>query len=424
MKEHNEIDWLFQSAFDGLELTPDPSVKKNIDQAIASKKKRRRFLFIFFPVLFGLSGLAATLFGYPFSEKTASNKTLTVRKTFAGNKRSTTVLSGKKTSAEKTPPSLLSHASSTLPSKNTSNFVLTNNSVSTDGKLPLEKPGHVSEQTGSKITAKQHMPTDSTEKNTDTLKLAENAKDSMSIPAINLTSLFPDSVIKLLSANQSVGSNNNSRKWSLTVITYWEGEKKRAIPSDNGPFIANQKENARIHSSTCYGKIEMNRLLTSHLEILTGLGFRSSKIIQYGYLEKIEMPVNGLTSGVPQPIVFPDTVQWTETQSFRVNSIVLPIGLVYSFPIGNKIQLRLSGGGEFAYGQFANRQLNPVLSAPKVNPFGFSVWIRPELQYSFGRAQLVGFGTFNQSISQQLRWDFEPRRNPAFGIGMGLRFSL
>ena len=59
MKEPNEIDLLFQTGLDDLTFTPDPHVKENIDHAIASKKKRRRFLFILFPVLFGLTGFAA-----------------------------------------------------------------------------------------------------------------------------------------------------------------------------------------------------------------------------------------------------------------------------------------------------------------------------------------------------------------------------
>ena len=59
MKEPNEIDLLFQNGLDGLAFTPDPYVKENIDHAIASKKKRRRFLLILFPVLFGLTGFAA-----------------------------------------------------------------------------------------------------------------------------------------------------------------------------------------------------------------------------------------------------------------------------------------------------------------------------------------------------------------------------
>ena len=196
-------------------------------------------------------------------------------------------------------------------------------------------------------------------------------------------------------------------------------------PFSDATFIDNQREIARVHSSTFYAKAEIGYQFNSALEILSGIGFRTSRMVQYGYLSKIEYPIEGVSSGVPEPDpTIPDTIHRSEKQSFRINSIVVPVGFAYTFPITNRINLRLSAGGEFAYGKITSRFVHPDLSTPKFNAFGCSLWLRPEIHYSFGKTQLFGFGTFNQSLSQQLKWNVNSHRNPAFGAGIGLRIRL
>ena len=438
MKEHNEIDLLFQSALGGLELTPDASVKENIDRAIASKKKRRRFLFILFPVLFGIIGFAAIL---PFiqNEKQNENEEQKQHEDFA--KLHTNI-------KEKQHVKLIHHSVQATTGAH-SHFVsneegqLPRGSFKTNRSFrttkPIESQNNLSFNLspdlpiGSEIETRtqEHSPQTNITPEKKPVEQRPTEQDSIianeSKPDSTLANSPTDSTgLIVAKALEKMGPGKSPDRWSLAVLTYWEGEKKRALNFDNTPFIDQKRETARIHSSTFYGKIEINRRLAARWEVLTGIGFRSSKIVQYGYLERIEIPVEGASSGWPQPITpaIPDTIQRSEVQSFRVNSIVLPIGLAYSLPIGNKLKLRFSGGGEFAYGKIISRKSHPDLSAPKFNPFGFNIWLRPEIHYSFGRTQLFGFGTFNQALSQQLKWDFEPRRNPAFGGGIGLRIQL
>ncbi|WP_343637654.1 hypothetical protein [Fluviicola sp.] len=444
MKEPDEIDLLFQDELDGLTFTPDTYVKENIDHAIASKKKRRRFLFILFPVLFGLSALAATLSLYPSGKKIEPTKLLTSQNRLAEHKSNADrKASGKtsKSSASNTLPITTgavshshliqsdqprlaaldshSHSHSTSPNvlitKTTSKLILKSEPVSTAGKTPE----HLLEQN------KQEIPaiTDPV-KSTDRIPaeqevLAANKPDTSTATVPDSDSLAISEVLK------RAGSNKEAGKWSLSVLTYWEGEKRRASGFSDEPFIAFKRENAQVHASTFYGKVEINRQFAQRWEVLTGIGFRSSEIVQYGNLERIEIPIDGVSSGVPQPVPnSPDTIRWSEKQSFRVNSIVLPIGFACSIPIGNKLRTRLSAGAEFAYGHVSSKFTHPDLSAPKFRPFGCSVWLRPELVYSFGRTELFGFGTFNHTLSQQLRWKIDAPRNPAFGVGIGLRIRL
>lgn len=444
MKEHNEIDSLFESAFDGLTLTPDASVKENIDQAIASKKKRRRFLFILFPVLFGVVGFAATLYFYPFSERTTQEKAPSAQNekpilnrsglnetrsdqsrritTIKPNQSPNTANSSirkvrvKKSGFKTTTSSIVAKSSNQPKSKTT--LLVNRQAVSFNEEI--------SPKTG---IEKTNFQTESTPKNPestgitqqDTLIVAEVKKDS------TLANNSTDSANTTIPEITSNGlANKHAGKWSLAVLTYWEGEKKREIGFRNEPFVNNKRELASIHSSTFYGKIEINYAFTRRWEVLTGVGFRSSKIVQYGIVNKIKLPLEDLGSGIPNPInpPVPDTVLYKHVQSFRVNSLVLPLGFAYSFPFKHNIRLRLAAGADFAFGHFARETLNKELSAPMFRPFGCSVWVRPELYYSFGKMELFGFGTFNQTFSQQLRWDFEPRRNPAFGGGIGLRIQL
>lgn len=434
MKEPNEIDLLFQNGLDGLAFTPDPYVKENIDHAIASKKKRRRFLFILFPVLFGLTGFAAIGLFYQNQRKN-ENKLHTQNEI---RRRSVATDLYKDSSDDLTWND--SHSQKNIESKNPiarNNSQTTNSSrlVNSDYRQksePVSSPNEKLPSTGKgnseagSVVNKQETrientvvnPIDSIQANQETLVTKEKPDTSV-VP-------LPDSAsIAISEALKHFGSNKGAGKWSLSVLTYWETEKRKKNDFSDAAFINGQRETARIHASTFYAKIEAGYQLNSDLEILSGIGFRTSRMVQYGYLSRIEYPLEGVSSGVPQPDPeIPDTIHRSEKQEFTVNAVVLPIGLAYTFPITTRLSLRLSGGGEFAYGKITSRFVHPDLSAPKFNSFGCSVWLRPEIHYSFGRTQLFGFGTFNQSLSQQLQWNIDSRRNPAFGAGIGLRIRL
>jgi hypothetical protein len=436
MKEPNEIDLLFQNGLDGLAFTPDPYVKENIDHAIASKKKRRRFLFILFPVLFALTGFAAIgLFYQNEGENQNENKIQSRNET---RRRSVATALSEDSSDDLTRNDPHSQTKiETIGRITRNNFQTTNSSklvkaeyhqknkpvFSPNEKLP--STGKVNSEAGSEVN-KQELPIENTVTNPiDSIRTNQETLAITEKPDTSVVPLTDSASIAVSEALKHFGSNKGAGKWSLSVLTYWEAEKRKKNDFRDATFIDGQREIARVHASTFYAKIEAGYQLNSDLEILSGIGFRTSRMVQYGYLSKIEYPLEGVSSGVPQPDPeIPDTIHRSEKQEFTVNSVVLPIGLAYTFPLTTKMSLRLSGGGEFAYGKITSRFVHPDLSAPKFNAFGCSLWLRPEIHYSFGRTQLFGFGTFNQSLSQQLQWNVDSRRNPAFGAGIGLRIRL
>lgn len=463
MKELDEIDQLFQTTFEGFELTPDPSVKAHIDRALASKKKRRRFLFILFPVLLGTITLAATLYFYPISGKTtydnrnslqkspsaqhqiASNDTIEQKNT--GNASFTNTsektpsihcllhskekISGRKNTILRPGLSDLqeetSEISHNLHSKNDFSGNRRNSAILRPGQSKTRlNLSTVSDTISSQRNALSNQTKNQadTEENLDIAELSKQDSTETTSDSTKTETLArsPESICDPLDV-----ITKKSINWFLAVITGWEGEKKRAFEVfDTINFAGNRKEFARIHSSSFYGKIEFNRVLPYRkLNLITGIGFRSSKVTQYGSLYKRDSLIKheGVSSAPSDSVVYFINHR-TGSQTYQVNSISIPLGLSFMIPLNERMQFRLSGGTEFLLGWMSKRKILPEFSSPDFRPFGMNVWLRPEFHYSFGKAQLFGFGSFNQALSQQLKWDFTTRRNPAFGAGIGLLIQL
>ncbi|MNK10522.1 hypothetical protein D3C87_285470 [compost metagenome] len=460
MKELDEIDQLFQTTFEGFELTPDPSVKANIDRAIVSKKKRRRFFFILFPVFLGATTLAAVLYFQSLSGKTPTSGNQTISQNTPSGQQafaSNNVIKEKKTdntpftnSSKETPSIHYLHSEEKISGRK--NALLrpdlsdlsertsseTYNSRSKQDFLRDERKIAILRPDRSKTNLNLSAVTDTTSPQTRTTpnsteNQANPEKDLTETSKQDSTTTVSDSTNteNLVVTPQSVHEpleivTKTHQKWSLSILAGWEGEKKRSFePFDTTNFQGKRREFATVHSSSFYGKIEINRRINARLDALFGLGFRSSQIKQYGSLYKRDSVIifEGVGSA-PSDSVNYFINHRTGTQTYQVNSIIVPLGLSFSIPLSEQFQFRISGGTEFAYGWMSKKQTLPNFSAPNFRPFGWNVWLRPEFHYIFGNYQLFGFGSFNQALSQQLKWDFTTRRNSAFGAGIGLRIRL
>lgn len=462
MKELDEIDQLFQTTLEGFESTPDPSVKENIDRAIASKKKRRKFLFILFPVLFSTALLAALLSYQTGSGKanpeqnfiaqeiqtdskppvaagqkdqntqrgqnqqqTLSRYGLTGSKSSKGSKiQSSAPHPGQKVQSEHRTQQQItiernqkyipkSNEKRSPGAKNTSTSAI-NQTTDPETKQP--------ESLGS-IAGTTNQPGEKPESNAvgnnslDSLT-ASTPEDSSKMTDLPALADEPGLIPEVKKAHQT---------WSVSVITGWENEIKRpAGRFDSLDLSLVSKEFARIHSTSFYGKIEFNRRINARMDAVMGLGFHSARITQYGSLHTLDSfsVTEGATSS-PPPLSYEYAVrQQNGSRIYQVNSIILPLGISYSAPLGNTFRLRISGGTQLAYSWMTEKQSSLPLTAPGFRPFGLNAWLRPEIHYNFGKFQLFGFGTFNQALVRQLKWDFTVRRNPAFGAGIGLLIRL
>ena len=443
MKELDEIDRLFQTTFEEFELTPDPAVKVNIDRALASKKKRR-FLFILFPVILGSITLAATLYFHSFSGKITASKHIASQNQLSKNEKSGSESTNKGVHHTETKPTQITiqvkttsltknhpkrknfEGNGSLGQTQSSGSIKSKSELSVSGKLVLLN-AHPSAETETFLQSNESLAqTNDQTKETLNQDTTEKESQDSTITTLQADSLSDD-ITKTAETSDPLKIERISSKWSLAIVSGWENEKKR--PSENfdtTSFSGNRREFAQIQSTCFYGKIELNRKLSNRFDAIAGLGFRSSKVKQTGslYSRDSVISIEG-TSSVPQPDSFAYFINHQNgVLTYQMNSILLPLGLSFSTPLSQRFNFRLSGGTEFAYGWVANKQGSSDLSSARFRPFGWNVWLRPEIHYTLGRVQLFGFGTFNQSLYQQLKWDFEPRRNPSFGAGIGLLIRL
>lgn len=422
MKELDEIDHLFRETFDGFEVIPDPSVKEKIDRSIASGKRRRRFLLIFFPLLgLSMTVLAIGMLYGPSGTSTVISRTSTrsvkteavyVHTTFADTYSLTVNSSAEKElkrsgNRKKSPGVELQHKTS---------FRLVEKS---DKEMGHEFSGQIVAVSGTDKTG-DSSPTEKTESAdiamhvaTDSIPDTSNVKTPESLPAEG----------ELLKAPEKNGTGS---RWNVTGLAGWEGERAKPVESLNSNELSNVgKEFAGIRSSSLYGKVELNYKLTSGLDLIAGLGFRSTEVQQQAtrYVRDSIPEYGDIATSVPTSYTYFAREDQGQ-QIFRVNSVIMPIGIAGSLSVGRSFVLRCSAGTEFSYGWLNNVQLQPDFNRPVFRPFGWNIWVRPELHYPIGRWRLIAYGTVNQAICQQLRWDVTSKRNPLFGAGIGVSIRL
>lgn len=421
MKELDEIDHLFKETFDGFEVIPEPSVKEKIDRSLASEKRRRRFLLIFLPLL-ALS-MTATIIALIYIPSG--------RPTVVTHEKTGFVKTGPAdTNTEKKPLAVNNAAIDEVVKRTdhaqTGQWSVSRNSLSREiGKKNGEVDDKiVEEQMFVTIEQKQRMNTLHAENNvidTTTTPVSDNSlPDSSDAKSPELTAIQNE-------LPQDPAKAETGSRWYMTGFAGWEGEWAKPIESLNSNDVSNAgKEFAGIRSSSFYGKVEMNYQLPVGLDLIAGLGFRSTEVSQQAihYVRDSLPEYEDITTSAPTAYTYFAREDQGQ-QTFRVNSLIMPIGIAGSLAVGRSFMLRCSAGTEFSYGWLNNVQLQPGFSQPVFRPFGWNVWVRPELHYPIGRWRLIAYGTFNQVLYQQLKWEVtSSKRNPLFGAGIGVSVRL
>ncbi len=422
---------MFQTAFDEYEAIPDASVKENIDRAIAAKEKKRRFFIFFFP-FFAFSCILATItyFYLPKEQsehitKTESNKSnetiqnINEEKTI--NSVSNTEVKHNKTIENKTEKSApnLQHfhviEQQKIQKSQLNSEVLKSSEKALNSILEseqLQKPTNV-DQTSIE-SALVSIPVDevaSTNQTPVDTTTAREAKDSISVVdskeipiAIDLTPVLES-------------------KWYLTVLGGWEGSSGKPFQQQENTTDLSLvgTELARVQSKSFYGKMEVNRKLTTKFHLLAGIGFKSTLSKQYGSLYSldsiyVENEITSTPSGSFSNFIRHEIGE----QQFRVNSLLFPIGLAYDQSIGRNFHFRLSLGTEFLVGWKKTLKSQPIFSAPTFRSFGWNAWVRPEIHYSLKHIRFIAFGTVSHTFTHQLNWNIDTQRRPSFGGGIGL----
>lgn len=439
MKELDEIDQLFQTTFEGFESAPDPLVKLAIDRAIASKKKRRR-LFFWFPVLFGTAVLAAVLYFGTGQEGQEIQAVSNVQRAQTDEKDQE--IQTAQNSNPYSIPSGGANVKTAIQQTDRTPFKQATQKQIRSIKRNTTKYGEKRNfEPGTLLTPAKMDDSETPDPEIAVQSLVRPADSASGQPETNTIENNPDSLTASTSGDSAAVTNLTTStdepglvpevkkedvNWTLSVIAGWENEPRKPaerFDSLNLSLVSNQF--ARIQSTAFYGKIELNRRINARFSALIGLGFHAAKITQYGSVHSLDsFPITEGVGSSPLPQYAYFTRQQNEVRVSQVNSVILPLGVSYSAPLGNEFRFRISGGTQFAYSWMTEKQAAPQLTAPEFRAFGLNAWLRPEIHYNFGKFQLFGFGTFNQALVRQLKWDFEVRRNPAFGAGIGMLIPL
>lgn len=464
MKELDDIDALFQTTFEGFESQPDPLVKANIDRAIASKKKRRRFLFIWFPVLFGTAVLAGTLYFSLSKTQTPGNQTGPRDASSA----QLALSSDNEPQEQQTNDAPLTNSSEETPSihylhseEKTSgrNIALLRPDLSDLSKSTSRASAYHSykkdwtkgrrnnailRQNQSRINPATSIDQENPESQKPEILPRSLAVTADFLPvktAANTVENTPDSLTATTSNDSTTTTilaaaiaesgplpevTKVHRNWSVSIIAGWENEPKRpAERFDSLDVSLISKEFARIQSTSFYGKVEFNRRINARMDAIIGLGFHAAKITQHGSVHRLDSfpTIEGVGSAIPGSYTY-FVRQQNGARIYQVNSILLPLGIAYSAPLGESFRLRISGGTQLAYSWMNEKQSATQLTKPEFRPFGLNAWLRPEIHYNFGNFQVFGFGSFNQPLVQQLKWNIDVKRNPVFGAGIGVLITL
>lgn len=420
MKELDEIDHLFKETFDGFEVIPEPSVKEKIDRSLAAGKRRRRFLLIFFPLL------------------ALSMTTTIIALMYVPSGRST-VVTHEKTKFVKTGPADTNTEKKPLVVNNaTTDEVVKRTDYVPTGQWSRSENDtfhtirKINEKTDRIVSEEQPFVETKQEITVNLLHAENNVIDTTTTTPVSDNSLPDSSDAKSpeLTAVQNELPQDPTKtgsRWYMAGFAGWEGERAKPIESLNSNDISNAgKEFVGIRSSSFYGKVEMNYQLPVGLDLIAGLGFRSTEISQQAihYVRDSLPEYEDMTTSIPTSYTYFAREDQGQ-QIFRVNSLIMPIGIAGSLAVGRSFVLRCSAGTEFSYGWLNNVQLQPGFSQPVFRPFGWNVWVRPELHYPIGRWRLIAYGTFNQVLYQQLKWEVtSSKRNPLFGAGIGVSVRL
>ncbi len=420
MKEFDDIDRLFQATFDGFEAIPDPSVKENIDKAIAPKKNKRRFFFLIFFFSIVLMSFWALIYpdflvkntiaakNYSSSDANQNEKIVDVPDYFVFQPQQGETKEINSNSLKYPVPSIQN-----------------NQGIDKTKSLADKKP--VNSISNKLMT---------------TSKIASlNPSDSIRKDEVNQ---FVIDIIEKDIANQivtdSIEENNTNfrdvqsiekpfggfRKWYFTAFTGWEGTTMRSKENIDINNLSNAgKESARIQSSSFYGKIEINKKISKRFHLLAGVGYKSTTYRQNVTLYSLDSTIheNEITSNLPNPPLY-FLKQEDGNQSFQVNTLLIPIGAVFAQQIAEKIHFRLAVGAEFTLGWKKDLVINPTFTSPVFQPFGWNLGIRPEFQYAFKNFRTSVFFNVNQPIKHQINWGLDMRKSSIFGAGLGIQYDL
>lgn len=108
----------------------------------------------------------------------------------------------------------------------------------------------------------------------------------------------------------------------------------------------------------------------------------------------------------------------------RQTSIGVPIYLTYSIPIATRFSFRLSAGAHFSYYTFKVQFEDAGLPESSFSNFGVNAMLRPEFIYSFNRFGIGVYGKMTYDFNHGVNWTSISRQRYGFGGGVVMKYKF
>lgn len=418
MKEHNNIDDLFKDAFEGFSVLPDDSIKSAIDKHLFEKKSKRRFGFwLFFSgVAFGL--IAGTYYFVTNNQTEPSSRTAGTQHLVSNNsnikkieestrkvetetkiRKNTMVTETEKEQERATKKTELSATYQQSKKKR---------SESMNHSTPLNLEGNGSEVSLLNISKNASL--------IGVLKV--NNRDLRLDERTNQLELIARSDDSAVVAPMERNSKNKVQQSFTAFVNYgYESTTSRNTQKNYEDF-----ETGNIQLTGIDARIEYKRSFSNTFALNLGLGYGNYSILQKGNRTTWNLAdASGwITSDTLAPIYTPS--YYSDELKYRFQQIQLGIGISYTRSIFQHWNLDLSLGSNFSIAQVRKLGGSSLFETPTTSPFGVSLYLRPAIEYRFGRYAILAFGRIDQPVVSQIKWSFLSNRNPNFGGGIACRY--
>lgn len=447
MKEFDEIDHLFQDTFHEFEMTPDSSVKLLIDAQIAQTKRKKRFLIWFFPLVlaFGVLGYMGYIntIGNDSKKYNSSNKQLAEN---LKEKKITDSLTAKANKSAQIESKLDKKRIHNQTTKDKLNAITSSKiskgkvSAAANRSIDPNKLNHLKSSPSPKqlipiqqkgddepIAVEPIIPDLQNPRNEDLSETKDLKNDSGDSLMMELPKDSTKTQVLDPKSNSSVPEVPNPKKswlgahWAIAgVVGFETGKGSTRIPNSMEGNQNQKYEFANVELNAFYGKLEATKVLDSRFHLLLGIGYKYAQISQIGTVFTKDSLVEA--SSLVPTAYFYDKKEGK--QDFKINSVIVPIGLTYQILDRKNFFVQTSLFGEMSFGKSRQSSNQDFLAEPEFNKFGFQASLRPEFHYRMKKSSLFVFGSVGKTFQNHLNWDFADKKSWLFGGGVGWRYAF
>lgn len=485
MKEQEDIDQLFKSAFDDFEVAPPPAVKQSIDLAIAGKPKKFPYWIVAILLLVTTAVIAGI---FMFNSEQQTQLAATTKQENTENTASTQALS---VEAEPGKTDETHHntgnasvksvsAQSASSAENTGGKKTGNKGKSTaqnaGGAFRSGQEKSTKNQTASETSSSQKARAASRSKQSKrTKKDSPSAGSTKQNPVNPLSSAYESNADDPAKNNSSEGSTQNEdpkqeavKQASKTeeaskteqtaakdTLTPYAEEDTTVVPPKNRQkekqglllslkpgttFGFNQRKDTSSivmkERSAFFIQAEATYGFTPRLAVTSGLSYEGWKedysrtglaidTVVTGYYYEYISDSSGIIDSILTPIYETQTATVELRNSYKLYSIGVPVFFTYSQSLSQKLNLDLSAGAILGIQGSKTVSEEFDMGSATVNKFGLKTCLRAQLRYQFSSWGVSLNTNFGYDLFPVHSWEQLDRTSRMFlNVGAGVHYQI